>query len=177
VVTLTHRSVVIRPAVAGHEVDEPEVRIEGGGIPDRRPATLRVIGPRRPGVAPELAGPRQREPAPQHLAALGVESGEAAAHAELSSGDAAIDDAVVVERRAGDGVAVLPLLDGNFPRHLARLHVQGNDVGIELAEEELALAHGQPTVDPSAANGRDLLIDAGPVLPEDLAGLRVQRKD
>src|SRR5207249_5567073 len=119
----------------------------------------------------------QRVPPPHDLATLGVQSGEATAHAELSTGDTAIDDAVVVERRAGDGVAVLPLLDRSLPHHLAGLHVQGHDVGIELAEEELALAHGQAAIHPAAAHGRDLLVDAGPVFPDDLPGLGVERED
>ena len=118
---------------------------------------------------PISPGPGQRVPAPQDLAGLGVERGQAAAHAELAAGDAAVDDAVVVERGAGDAVAVLPLLDRRLPHHLAGLHVEGDDIGVELAEEHHALAHGEAAIDPAAAHGRDLLVDARPVLPEDLA--------
>src|SRR2546425_4604328 len=177
VVALAHRAVVIRPAVAGCEVEEAELRIERGRVPDGGAAAHRMVGAGRPGLAATLPRPGQRVPAPLDLAGPGVQRGDAPTHAELAARDAAVHEAVVVERRAGDGVAVLPLLDGRPPRHLAGLHVQRDDVRVELTEVEQPLAHGETAVDPPATHGGDLLVDAGPVLPQDLARLGVQRED
>src|SRR5262249_15103612 len=131
----------------------------------------------RPSVAAELSRTRQRVPSPQDLAGLRVQRGQTTADTELAAGDAAVDDAVVVERRAGNGVAVLPLLEGGLPRDLARFHVQGHHGRIELAKEQQPLAHRQTAVHPPAAGRGDLLVDAGPVLPQELAGLRVESED
>src|SRR5438132_11521872 len=177
VVALAHRAVVIRPAVAGCEVEEAELRIERGRVPDRGAAAHRMVGAGRPGLAATLPRPGQRVPAPLDLAGLGVQRGDAPTHAELAARDAAVHEALVVEWRARDGVAVLPLLDGRLPLHLAGLHVQRDDVRVELTEVEQPLAHGETAVDPAAAHGGDLLVDPGPVLPEDLARLGVQRED
>src|SRR6267143_1809771 len=177
VVAFPHRPVVIGPAVAGREVEEAELRIERGRVPDRGAAAHRMVRAGGPGLAATLPRPGQRVPAPLDLAALGVQCGDAPTHAEFAARDAAVHETVVVERRAGDGVAVLPLLDRRLPGHLAGLHVERDDVRVELTEVEQPLAHGESTVDPPAAYGGDLLVDAGPVLPEDLARLGVQRED
>ena len=177
VVTLAHRPVMIRTTVARDEVDEPEFRIEGGRVPYRRPTAHRVIGAGRPGVTAKLARSRHRKPSPQNGAGLRVQGGEATPHTILASSDAAINNTVVVEGSAGDGVAVLPLLDGGLPRHLTRLHVQRHDVGVELTEKEQSLAHCQTTIHPAAAEGRDLLVDIGPVFPENRAGLGIEGED
>src|SRR5437667_297910 len=166
VVALAHRAVVIRPAVAGREVEEAELRIERGRVPDRGAAAHRMVGAGRPGLAATLPRPGQRVPAPLDLAGLGVQRGDAPTHAELAARDAAVHEALVVEWRARDGVAVLPLLDGRLPLHLAGLHVQRDAVRGELTEVEQPLAHGETAVDPAAAHGGDLLVDPGPVLPE-----------
>src|SRR5262249_48804123 len=148
VVALTHRSVIIRSAIADREVDKAELGIERWRVPDRGATAHRMVGARRPGVAPDLAGTRQRVPPPQDRTGLGVERSEPAAHAELAAGDAAIDDAVIVEWRAGDAVAVLPLFDRRLPSELPGFHVDRYDVGVELAEKQQALAHGETAVDP-----------------------------
>src|SRR5438876_9634800 len=177
VVALAHRAVVIRPAVAGREVEEAELRIERGRVPDRGAAAHRMVGAGRPGLAATLPRPGQRVPAPLDLAGLGVQRGDAPTHAEFASRDAGVHEAVVVERCGREGIAVLPLLDGRLPLHLASLHVQRDDVRVELTEVEQPLAHGETAVDPAAAHGGDLLVDPGPVLPEDLARFGVQRED
>jgi len=119
VVALTHRPVIIRSAIADRKVDKAELGIERWRVPDRGATAHRMVGARRPGVAPDLARTRQRVPPPQDRTGLCVERGEPAAHAELAASDAAIDDAVIVERRAGDAVAVLPLFDRRLPSELA----------------------------------------------------------
>src|SRR5437016_5107387 len=95
----------------------------------------------RPSVAADLARARQGVPLPQDLARLGVECGQAATHPEFAAGDAAIDDAVEIERRASDAIAVMPVLDRSAPNLLAGLDVERHDIGIELAGEQQPLAH------------------------------------
>ena len=176
VVTFTHRAIVIRPAIADREVDEAEFGIERRRIPDRGATAHRMVGAGRPGLAAFLARTRQRKPAPHDLAGLGIERGQPAADAKLAARDPAVDHAVIVERRAGDAVAVLPLFDRRLPGDLAGLHVQRDDVGVELAEVDLSFSHRKTAIDPAAADRRDGLIDAGPVFPDHLAGLGVERE-
>src|SRR6266478_9548972 len=163
-------------AVAGREVDQPEFGIEGRCVPNRCTATHGMVGAGRPSIATELARLWQCIGAPQDGAGLGIEGGEAPAYPVLPTGDAAVDDAVVIEGRTGDGVAVLILLNGRLPHHLARLHVQRHDAGVELAEKQQPLTHGQTAVGPAAAE-RTLPRDSGPVLPEDFSSLGIERED
>src|SRR5262249_16896433 len=65
----------------------------------------------------------------------------------------------------GDAVAVLPLFDRRLPSELPGFHVDRYDVGVELAEKQQALAHGETAVDPAAAHRRDFLVDPRPVSP------------
>src|SRR5262249_56663772 len=124
-------------------------------------------GAGRRGVVAEFAGSRQRVPAPPDPAGLGVERREPTADAELAAGDTAVHEPVVVERRAGDRIAVLPALDGHLPLDLAGLHVERDHLRVELTEEQQTLTHRESTIDPAAAHRGDLLIDPGPVLPQD----------
>src|SRR5262249_33791878 len=96
VIALAHRPVVIWSAVACREVDQPEFRLEGWSVPDRRAATHRLVD-RRPSIAAELARIWQSIPAPQYGPGPGIQSGEAPAYPIFPTGDAAVDDAVVVE--------------------------------------------------------------------------------
>src|SRR5207244_3765488 len=52
-----------------------------------------------------------------------------------------------------------------------------HDIGIELAEKQQPFAHRQTTIVPAAANSRDLLVDARPALPQNLAGFGIERED
>src|SRR5271166_929235 len=58
VVALAHRTVVIRSAIADREVDKAELGIERRRVPDGGAAAHRMVGARRPGVAPDLTGTR-----------------------------------------------------------------------------------------------------------------------
>src|SRR5262249_36937594 len=123
VIALAHRPIKVWSTVTCREVDQPEFRIDGRCIPDRRPAAHRVVSAGRPGVAAELAGPWQRIGPPQNGAGLGIQSGEAPAYPKIPTRDAAVNDAVVVKRRTGDGVAIFIVLDRDLPHHRTRLHV------------------------------------------------------
>src|SRR5215469_5866564 len=123
IIARAHRTVMIWRTVAGREVDQPECRIEGRRVPDWRPPAHRIVRAGRPGIAAQLARPRQGIVPPQDGAGLGVQGGEAPAYPILPTGDAAVEDAVVVERRAGDRVAMFIVLNRRLPDHFAQLHV------------------------------------------------------
>src|SRR5580704_17048798 len=136
-----------------------------------------MIGTGWPSVAADLARSRERMPTPQDLSGLAVERRQPAAHSKFPARVAAVDDAVVVKRRAGYPVAVVPVLNRRLPHLFAGLDVERDDIGVQLAEEQRPLAHRQAPVEPTAAYGRDLLVDARPPLPLDFAGLRVKREN
>src|SRR4029450_6587326 len=120
--------------------------------------THRMVGARRPGLAAGLTRGGERIRPPENLATLGVQGRDTAAHTILATGDADIDHPVVVDRRAGNGIAILPLLDRGLPHHLAVLAIKSHDIGVELAEKHHALAQRYAAVDPAAADGINLLI-------------------
>ncbi len=174
----------IGTGLAGAEIDEAEIGIDGGRLPDGGAALqigLRAGGigivRRRPGVAAELARPGHGPEAPQLLAARRIERGELAAHAAISARDAGVDHAVVVERRAHDGVAVLPSADGRLPREIAGLGVERHEGAVELAEKHLAVGDRDAAVGPAAAHRGDVLVDARAMLPDERAGLGIERVD
>src|SRR5262249_30027045 len=55
VVTLAHRAVIVRAAIADREVNEPEFWVQRRRIPDCRSAAHRMVGAGWPGLAPDLA--------------------------------------------------------------------------------------------------------------------------
>src|SRR2546430_15475457 len=97
-VEIVARALIAEPrrGIAGTPEREVRFRIVGAGDPDRAPAALVVIAPRRPGLAARLARRRNGVGLPQRLAGLGVHSGNETAHAKLAARCAedhlAIDD-------------------------------------------------------------------------------------
>src|SRR5258708_12867095 len=128
-------------AVAGREGAQTEFGMERRCVPDRCTATHGMVGAGRPRIATEPSRLWQCIGAPQDGAGLGIEGGEAPAYPVLPTGDAAVDDTVVIDRPTAYAVAVLILLNGRFPHHLARLHVQRHDADVSLAEKQQPLTH------------------------------------
>jgi hypothetical protein len=71
----------------------------------------------------------------------------------------------VEQRRGRDGVPILPAGELRSPDLLARLDVKGNEIAVELAEKNLAVPDRNASVVPAAADRRDVLLDAGAMLP------------
>ena len=170
--------------LAGAEIDQAEIGIDGRRLPDVGAAVQIRLGAigigivrRRPGLRAARAGIGHRPEMPQLLAGLGVERRELAARLAVAAGNAGIDCAFVVERRGGDGVAVLPLADHGAPHLLAGAGVERHEGAVELADEHLALADRHAAIVPAAAHGADALVEAGAVLPDQRAGARVERGD
>src|SRR5439155_14828557 len=111
IVPLAHRPVVVGAGIAGREIDQPELWIECRRIPDRASAVHPGIALGRPAIAADFAGAGYRMGPPQDLPGFSIERGQAAADPQFTSGDAAVDNALVVERGTGDAIAAAPLLD------------------------------------------------------------------
>src|SRR5258706_10486598 len=141
--------------LAGAEINQPELGIDGGCLPDIGAAIeksvrfVRIgIGRRRPRVAAAFARTRRRPEMPQLLAGLRVERGEFAARGAIAAGDTGIDRALVIGRRGGDGVAVLPFADCRLPEELPGLGIQRDEGAVELAEKDLSLAERDAAIVP-----------------------------
>src|SRR6185295_1923190 len=130
----------------------------------------------RPRVVADLAGPRDRVERPDELAVARVERFDAAANAALAAGKSRVDEAVVVERRRRDRIAFLPALGLHGPRDLARALIERDELAVELADEDLAVAKAQPAARPAAADGCVRGIEIRAVLPEDLAAVDADRE-
>src|SRR5258707_15512079 len=123
----------------------------------------------RPRVVADLAGAGDRVEAPQLLACLRVERGDAAADLILATRNACVDATVVVQRRGRDRVAVLPARDPGRPHDLARLLVERDELAVELPDVQPPVAERDAATNPATAERRYALVEVRPVLPEDLA--------
>src|SRR5262249_30841291 len=113
----------------------------------------------------DFTGAGNRIRPPQDLAGFGVERGQAPAGPEFTAGDPAIDDAVEIERRTGDAIAVVPVLDRRLPRLPTGLDVERHEIGVELADEQHPLTHRQPAAERGAACFRLPLVHLRPAFP------------
>src|SRR5581483_3205723 len=150
------------------EIDQAEIGIDRGRLPDIGAALLVGVGAdrigivrRRPGVGADAAWLRHGPEMPQLLAGFCIQRSELAARAAVAAGDAGIDRAFVIKRRRGDGVALLPAADRGLPEELAGFGVERDQRAVELADEDLAFADGNAAIVPAAAHRIDVLRDAG----------------
>src|SRR4051812_18673039 len=130
----------VRCGVAGGEVEQPELRVDCGCLPDGCAAVLPGVAGRRPRVMADLAGTGNRVEAPVFLAGLGIEGGEPAADSELAARDAGVDASVVIEGCAGDRVSLLIAADLRRPIDVTRRLVECDELAVELADVDLAVA-------------------------------------
>src|SRR5688572_29632062 len=141
VVAGANSAVKIGTGIAGREIDEVELGIDGRRLPDGRAAELPRGAVRGPRVMTELAGARNRVERPDELAVARAERPDLAAARHLAAREAGDDQAVVVERRARDAEAVLPTLGLDGPNDLARALIERDEPRVVQAHEDLTLAH------------------------------------
>src|SRR6516225_8708649 len=98
IITGADATVEIRPRVAGGEIDEAEVGIDGWSLPNAGSAMFPCVIILWPGVVAEFARAGNRIERPDQAAVLGVESLYAPARAILAASKADDDLSVVVER-------------------------------------------------------------------------------
>ena len=130
-----------------------------------------------PGVAAKIVRPGDGVEAPEDPSCLGVERRQPSARAELGARHSGVDHALVVARRRGDRVAILPLDLLRPPNGPARALVQGDQAPIELAHEHQAITDGHPPIEPATADARNPLVKMGFVRPQEGAGRRVEGED
>ena len=167
-------AVEIRIGVAGAPIHHVQLGIVGARQPRRRAAALPGVG--RPRVAARFARRGNRPEPPRTLAGLHVVRIEEAADRELAAGDADDDLVLDDERRAGAGVAGLVIGHLHVPDHLAGLHIERHEVGIERGHEEPVAVDSEAAIHEAAADlhrvGRRQHLA---VLPDLTAGLGVDR--
>src|SRR5689334_21803767 len=130
----------------------------------------------RPRVVAELAGTGNRVERPLERSVVRVVRLDAAADAVLGAGKAGDDESVVVQRRAGNGVALFPPLGLDRPRDRAGALIERQQLAVQLADEHLPLAEANAAARPPAADGVDLFIELRFVSPESRTGLDRDRK-
>ena len=177
IVSRAHRAIEIRSRIGGGEIQETQLRIHGGCLPDCGAAVLPDLIVPGPGVMAVFAGTRDGVEGPDQAAIVRVVGLDLPADTVFRAGETADDQAVVIEGRAGDGIALLPALCLDRPDGLAALLIERHDLAVELADEDLALAESHAPVGPTAADRGEFREQVGPVFPEYSAGLHTQGKD
>ena len=112
-----------------------------------------------------LARTGDRVEGPDQPAVLRVVRLDAAARAAIAAGEADDQRPVEVQGRCGDREALLPSLRLNRPRDFAGRAIERHELAVEPPDEDVVLADGDALVVPAAADGRDVRIEVGGVLP------------
>src|SRR5690606_42010397 len=159
VVAGADRAVVVGARVAGREIDEAELGIDGRRLPDRRAAVHPDVVVLRPGLVAGLAGAGDRVERPDETAVVRVVGLHAAANAALGAGEAGDHEAVVVELGASDAVALLPALGLHGPEDAAVALIERDELAVELADEDFAVAQADAAARPAAADRVDRRIE------------------
>lgn len=185
-------------AVADADVQQVGDRVVGHGVPHRAAATGLLPGAvGAPGLVGQFAqglvgdGPiglvvrrRHRVEAPLERPRLSIKTGDKTTGAHFRAAVADHHHALGHPGRGVDGVAldvaqVRIVGDGiDAPGHLAGLVVQGDEAGVEGAEDDLAVPVGRATVDRvAAAAGGHITRHLGVIGPQQLAGGGVESLD
>ncbi len=177
IVAAADRAIERRAGIGGHEIEQAQFGIDRRCLPDCGAAVFPDVAVLRPGFVAGLARRGDRVVAPDMLAGVGVIGVDMAADAEVAAAEAGNDHAVVIKRRAGDRIALGRVLGLDFPQHLAGLLVERDELGVELADEDLAVAHAGAATGPAAARPRLGGVDIRLVAPQHLAGIDADRED
>ena len=189
VVALTDVAVP-RRRVAGAEVGQAGLGVVGAAQPGSRAAGLPQVA--RPGlvgragdtvlglVARLVVGVAHvafdHRADPDQRAGLGIAGLDAAHHAEFAAGHAGQHQAASDQGSGRVAVAVLVVVDLLAPDDFTGVLVQGDQLGVQGAEDHQVVVQGGAAVDHVAA-GHDAFGQAVLVLPQALAGQGVQRVD
>src|SRR4051812_22730260 len=118
------------------------------------------VAVRGPRVVAELAGARHRVEGPAQLAVLCVVRFYPATRAEIAARETGDDEAVIIERCAGNGVTEFRIFRLHRPDDLAGDLIERHELRVQLSDKHFALAQPEPAPDPGTAGARDLGIDA-----------------
>ena len=171
------RAVEAVARVAGGEINHAELGVDGRRLPDGPAAEFPEVIIGGPGVAAELPGRRNGVERPARLASPGIERLQAAADPHVTAAHPEDDHAVVIQRRADDAVAFEGILNLIAPEDLAGALVKGHELGVQPADEHLAVAEGDAAAHPTAADFHATGIEVRLVAPENLATVHADRED
>ena len=161
--------------IARGEIDQAKLRVHGRRLPHRAapiPVDLAVgVAGLRPGFAPEFARAGHRMEGPGQRSVVGIVGLDSPPDAAFGAGEAGDDQAIVVERRAGEREAFLPVLRLRLPDDFPGCPVQCDQVCIQLPDEDPVVGKAHTTAGPAATNDIDGLIQVGFVGPQGLAGI------
>src|SRR5829696_4660787 len=165
VVTGAHGAIKVRAGVADLDVEHAQLRIDGRRLPHRSTAVLPHLVVLRPGLVPELTWSRNRVEAPDLVAGLGVVRGDVAANLVLGTGDADVDQPVVVDRRHRLGVAGPRTVNLNTPGDFAGFLIECRQFGVDLSDKDESVADRHTAIDLAAAEREADDVDVRGVLP------------
>ena len=169
VVAGPHGAVQIGAGVASRKIDEAELGIDGRRLPHGRAAELPRVVVARPGVVTDFAGARDGIEGPDELARVGIERFHATAATAVAAGESRDDEAVVIQRRGRDAEAVVVTLRLNGPDHVTGCVIERDELAVELAGKDLAVAHRDAAAHPPAADDGDVGVEVRLVGPEDFS--------
>src|SRR5207237_9864501 len=128
-----------------------------------------------PGLGTLLTRRRDRIPTPCLGTVAGAVGGHVPASLVLGAGHSDVHQAAVVEGRHRLAEALLGVADLGLPELGAAPLVQRDQLAVNLADVDLAVAHRGAAVYEAAADRRLVRVDVGVVLPEHGAVLGVER--
>ena len=153
IVTGPDCAVVVRPRITGRKINQTQLRVHRWRVPDCTTAGFPGITVGRPGIRTEFARCRHGIKRPEQRAIRGIIGLHPAARSELSASESADDHAVKVQRRTGDGVALLPAFRLNRPHLLSGFGIECLQHPIELAHKYFIFAITHAPTRPATANG------------------------
>jgi hypothetical protein len=124
----------------------------------------------------DLARTRNRVERPHGRAVSRVERLHTSADAVLRAGKARDNQAIVVQRRARDAESLLPAFSLHRPDDGTASLIQCDELAVQLADVDLAVAESQAAARPSAADDSDFLVEIRLVCPQDPARFDADRK-
>ncbi len=178
---------IVHARVAGPDVEQVELGVEGHGIPDRAAETGFPERVRRPGlggalelrmlVGAVLAG-RHGVEAPGQLSGVEMIGGEVAAHAEIGTAIADHDQVAHDARRSGDRVGLAEVGGPDAPERVAIVGVERDQPSVEGAQVDASMGVGHAAIHDVAARMPGLPARHLGVVPPELAsGPGVQGED
>ena len=160
--------------IAGAPVDQVQFGIVRSGYPGRTAAMLVAIA--APGFRTRLAFRGHRVGAPHALAGLGVVGVQEPADAGLGAGNADEDLTVHGQRRGGDVIAFLVVIDLGVPTDDSGLGVQRDQVAIHGSVVNHVVQHGHTAIDGRRTDDDHVFGNVGRVGPQRPAGAKIQRR-
>ncbi len=162
--------------LAGRRINEVELRVVADRIPGRATGR-RKVGVPVPGLRTRILATRDRVERPELLPRDRVERLQLAARREIAARHADKDLAVGDQRRMRMTLAVPVIGRLRLPEHLARAPVERNQIAVGRAPVDRITVDRNAAVAPGGFGQRDIVREAAGLLPDQLAGQRIEGDD